>query len=133
MKIADTVAGKRWFVGLATMSLGALLLVTACGGGRSRPAMAGAPPAVTPAEADALCATGEEQFREQAFAAAAETLDQCIAAAPRRAYAYYYAGLAYRRIDRVDLMAARFEMFVRLAPDAPERSRVEAILETLRR
>ncbi len=115
------------------VSVGALLSATACGGGLSRPAMPAAQAGGPPASADALCAAGEEQFREQAFAAATETLDQCIAADPRRAYAYYYAGLAYRQIERVDRMAERFEMFVRLAPDAPERAQVEAILQTLRR
>ena len=87
----------------------------------------------TSASADALCQAGEARLQEQAFAAAAETLERCIAVDPTRAYAYYYAGMVYRQIDRVDRMADRFETFVRLAPDAPERPRVEAILEALRR
>lgn len=118
--------------GLLAVSVGALLSATACGAGPGLPAMPGARAGGAAASADALYAAGLEQFRAQAFAAAAGTLDQCIAADPTRAYAYYYAGMAYRRINRVDLMAARFEMFVRLAPDAPERPQVEAILQTVR-
>lgn len=124
---------RQWLYAGLAVSVGALLSATACGGGRSQPAMPGAPAGGAPASADALCAAGEAQLQEQAFAAAAETLDQCIVADPTRAYAYYYAGMAYRQIDRVDRMADRFEMFVRLAPDAPERPRVEAVLQTLRR
>lgn len=69
-------------------------------------------------------------FERREFAAAAKAFDQCIAADPMQAYSYYHAGLAYYEIDRPDLMAARFETFIRLAPDAPERPQVEAILKT---
>jgi tetratricopeptide (TPR) repeat protein len=66
------------------------------------------------------------------FAAAAEAFDRTIEANSRFAYAYYYAGLAYSKIDRADRMALRFETFLRLAPEAPERREVESILRTLR-
>jgi tetratricopeptide (TPR) repeat protein len=56
----------------------------------------------------------------------ATQLDQTFAAA------YYYAGLAASRIKRIDLTANNFEMFVRLAPNAPERPEVESILRTVR-
>ena len=124
---------RRWIYAGLAVSFGAILAATACGGGRSLPAIPGARAGGPSASADALCAAGQEQFQEQAFAAAAATLDQCIRADPTRAYAYYYAGMAYRQIERVDRMGDRFEMFVRLAPDAPERPQVEAILQTLRR
>lgn len=48
------------------------------------------------------------------------------------ATAYYYAGLAYYRERRVDLMTRNFETFVRLAPDSPERPEVQSILRTVR-
>ena len=66
------------------------------------------------------------------FAAAAVAFDRCTEADRRFAYAYYYAGLAYNRLNRPDLMAARFELFQRLAPEAPERPEVESILRTVR-
>jgi len=66
------------------------------------------------------------------FAAAAQAFDQCANADPRFAYAYYNAGLAYDRLNRTDLTIIRLEMFVRLAPDAPEQPEVAAILRTVR-
>jgi Tfp pilus assembly protein PilF len=126
-------AAPRWssHATAVVVSVGVLLTAMACGGGR-RPAMPASRPAPTTASADALCEAGEARLQEQAYTAAAQSLDQCIAADPTRAYAYYHAGIAYQRIGRVDLMANRFEMFVKLAPEAPERPEVEAILRTLR-
>ena len=54
------------------------------------------------------------------------------AAAPRFAYAHYYAGLSHYRVGRTDKMAAAFEHFLTLAPKAPERPQVESIMRTLR-
>jgi tetratricopeptide (TPR) repeat protein len=66
------------------------------------------------------------------FNAAVQAFERAIEARPRFAYAYYQAGLAYDRIGRADLLAARFETFLRLAPEAPERAAVEGILRTIR-
>jgi tetratricopeptide (TPR) repeat protein len=71
-------------------------------------------------------------FDRREFAAAAAAFDQCISVNPADAYTYYRAGLAYYEINRADLMVTRFESFVRLAPDAPERPEVESILRTAR-
>jgi tetratricopeptide (TPR) repeat protein len=51
---------------------------------------------------------------------------------PTFASAFYYAGLANYRANRIDLMTNNFEKFVKLAPNAPERPEVESILRTLR-
>lgn len=51
---------------------------------------------------------------------------------PAFAAAYYYAGLAYSKVKRIDLMTTNFEKFVKLAPTAPERPEVESILRTVR-
>ena len=51
---------------------------------------------------------------------------------PTFAAAYYYAGLANSRIKRIDLTANNFEMFIKLAPNAPERPEVESVLRTIR-
>jgi tetratricopeptide (TPR) repeat protein len=89
--------------------------------------------------ARALPATGFVQYElgladasRGDYNAAAQAFERAIEARPRFAYAYYQAGLAYDRIGRADLMAARFETFLRLAPEAPERSAVEGILRTIR-
>jgi len=65
------------------------------------------------------------------FASAARIFDACIATAPAFAYAYYQSALAYQHLDRPDIMANRFDRFVRLAPNAPERPEVESLLRTI--
>jgi tetratricopeptide (TPR) repeat protein len=70
--------------------------------------------------------------RRNDFAAAAEAFDRCTQADPRFAYCYYNGGLAYDRLNRADAAIVRLEMFIRLAPDAPERPEVTSILQTVR-
>lgn len=65
------------------------------------------------------------------FASAARIFDGCITTAPAFAYAYYQSALAYQHLDRPDIMANRFDRFVRLAPNAPERPEVESVLRTI--
>ncbi|MDP6605974.1 MAG: tetratricopeptide repeat protein [Dehalococcoidia bacterium] len=70
--------------------------------------------------------------RRQEFPAAAAAFDAAAERDPSYAYAFYWAGLAYYRHQRVDMMAARFEAFLKTAPEAPERPRVESIMRTVR-
>ena len=72
------------------------------------------------------------QGRLRAYDEAAAAFEAVIARDPTFAYAYYYAGLSYYRVNRTDKMAEAFETFLELAPDAPERGRVESVLRTLR-
>ena len=65
------------------------------------------------------------------FTTAAQAFDRCIDIAPTFAYAYYPSALAYERIGRPDMMANRFDRFVRLAPNAPERPQVDSVLRTV--
>jgi tetratricopeptide (TPR) repeat protein len=51
---------------------------------------------------------------------------------PDFAYAHYYAALAYQRQRQLPKAAEHFDAFLRLAPDAPERSAVLAIMRTLK-
>ena len=51
---------------------------------------------------------------------------------PDLAYAHYYAGHAAQKQRQTPKMAEYFPHFVRLAPDAPERQTVQAILRSLR-
>ena len=85
-----------------------------------------------PTHAYAQYELGLAQLGRGAFADAAQALDRSTAADASLAYAYYYAGLAYQRLDRADLMATRFETFLRLAPLAPERAEVQSVMRTLR-
>ena len=51
---------------------------------------------------------------------------------PDFAYAHYYAALGYQRLRQLPRTAEHFDAFLRLAPDAPERSAVLAILRTIK-
>jgi len=51
---------------------------------------------------------------------------------PDFAYAHYYAALAHQRQRQLPKAAEHFDAFLRLAPDAPERSAVLAILRTIK-
>lgn len=51
---------------------------------------------------------------------------------PDFAYAHYYAALAYQRQRQLPKAAEHFDAFLRLAPDAPERGAVVAILRTIK-
>jgi tetratricopeptide (TPR) repeat protein len=70
--------------------------------------------------------------RRQAWSEAALAFDREAELGPMEAYAFYYGGLAHYRANRSDLMAVRFERFLKLAPKAPERPEVMQIMRTIR-
>jgi tetratricopeptide (TPR) repeat protein len=70
--------------------------------------------------------------RQSNFAKAAEEFGRAVSLKSDFAYAHYYAGLAHQRLKNVARMSEHFEAFMRLAPEAPERTAVAAILRTLR-
>jgi tetratricopeptide (TPR) repeat protein len=70
-------------------------------------------------------------FRQR-WAEAAAAFDRVAELDPMRAYPYYYGGLMHYRASRPDLMAVRFERFLKLAPEAPERPEVLQIMRTIR-
>lgn len=51
---------------------------------------------------------------------------------PDFAYAHYYAALANQRQRQLSKTAEHFDAFLRLAPEAPERAAVVAILRTIK-
>jgi tetratricopeptide (TPR) repeat protein len=63
---------------------------------------------------------------------AVDGFTKTIALKPDFAYAHYYAALAYQRQRQLPKTAEHFDAFLRLAPDAPERSAVMAILRTIK-
>jgi uncharacterized protein HemY len=70
--------------------------------------------------------------KRQDWGGAAAAFDEASRLNPSFAHAAYYAGLSHYRANRPDLMAARFERFLKLAPDAPERAEVQQIMRTVR-
>lgn len=75
---------------------------------------------------------GLVKSRREDWAGAADALDRATQLNPSFAYAHYYAGLAASRLKRSDQVAAHFEVFLKLAPTAPERGAVMSIMRTLR-
>ena len=75
---------------------------------------------------------GAAASRRNDFARAAAEFSRAAEIKPDFAYAHYYAGLAHQRLKHTAEMSAHFEAFMRLAPQAPERTAVAAVLRTLR-
>jgi len=74
---------------------------------------------------------GAALLKEEKFKEAAAELKKAIDKDPKDAYAHYYYGMANSRLGRKDLMVKHFQIFVELAPDAPEAERVRALLRSL--
>jgi len=70
--------------------------------------------------------------RQNNFQRALAAFERAIELKPDFAYAHYYAGLASQRIRQTAKMSMHLEAFMKLAPEAPERGAVAAILRTLR-
>jgi tetratricopeptide (TPR) repeat protein len=75
---------------------------------------------------------GLVKARREDWGGAAEAFERAMQLNPSFAYAHYYAGLAYSRMRRSDRTVAHFDVFLKLAPSAPERGAVASILRTLR-
>ncbi len=67
------------------------------------------------------------------YAGAVVAFDQAMRLNPTFAYTYYYAGYSQYQLKRVDRMANNFERFLKLAPDAPERPAISALMRSIRR
>jgi tetratricopeptide (TPR) repeat protein len=66
------------------------------------------------------------------FTNAARQFEAAISRDSKHAYAHYYAGMAYNGMKRPDRMVEHFEAFLKLAPDAPEASKVQSVLRSVR-
>jgi tetratricopeptide (TPR) repeat protein len=67
----------------------------------------------------------------QDMAGASAAFEKATELDPSWADAHYYAGLAYSKIKRIDLMAGHFDTFMKLAPQSPQRPEVQSIMRTL--
>lgn len=64
--------------------------------------------------------------------AAAQSFARAAERTPGFAYAHYYAGLSFQRVRNLNRTANHLEQFLQLAPDAPERGAVLAVLRSIR-
>jgi tetratricopeptide (TPR) repeat protein len=125
-RLADLPEDNPWhFVGQSLVQLLEDQTDPALDSARRAVDAAGAPP-------EAHYQLGLVLARKQEWREAAESFDRVTQADPTNAYAHYYAGLMHSRANRTDLMAVRFERFLKLAPEAPERPEVQQIMRTVR-
>jgi tetratricopeptide (TPR) repeat protein len=82
--------------------------------------------------AEALFAQGKLQVYRKDYAPAITALEKAIELNPNNAYAHYYAGIAYSNVRRPDRMVNEFQIFLKLAPDAPEADKVKSLLRSVR-
>jgi tetratricopeptide (TPR) repeat protein len=75
---------------------------------------------------------GLVQAKRQNWHEAAAAFDRAVELDPSLAYGHYYGGLMHYRAKQPDRMAIRFEHFLKLAPEAPERPEVLQIMRTVR-
>jgi len=75
---------------------------------------------------------GLARTRKEEWTGAAEAFARATELNSNFAYAHYYAGLAYSRVKRPDQVVRYFEMFLKLAPKAPERSAVTSLLRSIK-
>jgi tetratricopeptide (TPR) repeat protein len=138
-KLGDPESAKPWLARLASMPDADpwhLIGQSAVAIVEGRPADAMAPAKKATEAAPGLLFAhfqhGLALAGNQDYVASAAAFEQVVSADPRSAYGHYYAGLAYSRFKRVDKMAAHFEAFLKLAPNAPERAEVSSIMRTVR-
>jgi uncharacterized protein HemY len=75
---------------------------------------------------------GAVAFRQDNFQRAAEAFERSVQLKPDLAYGHYYAGMAFQRVKEIAKMSEHLEIFLKLAPKAPERAMVSSMLRTLR-
>lgn len=75
---------------------------------------------------------GMSAAKSQDWGASVAGFTKAVQLKPDFAYAHYYAAQAYQRQRQLPKAAEHFDAFLRLAPDAPERSAVAAILRTIK-
>ena len=75
---------------------------------------------------------GLAQSAAEQWEPAAAAFEKATTIDPGFAYAHYYAGLAYSRLKQLDRMVTHLEYFLKLAPNAPERPAVMALMQSVR-
>ncbi len=87
---------------------------------------------IAPKDPDVYLQRGKLGIHREDFSSAGRELDMALKLAPKNAYAHYYAAIAFSNTGRPDRMADHFQMFLRLAPDAPEAAKVRSLLRSIR-
>jgi tetratricopeptide (TPR) repeat protein len=89
--------------------------------------------AACPGHAVAAAALGEALVAQKKYDEAVDRMSEVINAKQDVAYAYLWRGQAYYNKRQPDKMVPDFEMFVKLAPSAPEAATVQQLLASLKK
>jgi regulator of sirC expression with transglutaminase-like and TPR domain len=86
----------------------------------------------TPAEqADFYQYRGSYLGRKAKWAESAQDLEKAIQLDPKEPYNHYYIGVAYSNLKKPDKMVEHLQMFLKLAPTAPEAAKCKALLRAV--
>ncbi len=70
-------------------------------------------------------------LKQDKFSEAEEQLSKAVELDSKNAYAHYYLGMANNRLKKTDRMVKEFQLFLQLAPKAPEAAKVKSLLRAL--
>jgi tetratricopeptide (TPR) repeat protein len=82
-------------------------------------------------QADYYQYLGAVHTRQQKWDQALQDLQKAIELDPMEPYNHYHIGIAYGKSNRPDKMVEHLEMFLKLAPDAPEAPKAKAVLSAV--
>ncbi len=85
----------------------------------------------SPSDPDLYLTRGMVLLKQEKAAEAATALNRALELDAKNAYAHYYMGMAQGKLKRPDLMINHYEIFLQLAPKAPEAARVRSLLRSL--
>jgi tetratricopeptide (TPR) repeat protein len=70
-------------------------------------------------------------LKQEKYGEAEEQLVKAVELDPKNAYAHYYLGMTDSRLKKTDRMVKEFQLFLQLAPKAPEAAKVKSLLRSL--
>jgi len=74
---------------------------------------------------------GSVAARQEKWPESVQALEKAIALDPKQPYNHYYIGVAYSKTKRPDKMVEHLQMFLKLAPNAPEAPKCKALLRAV--
>jgi tetratricopeptide (TPR) repeat protein len=81
--------------------------------------------------ADVPLYRGAMKLAQRNYQGAIDDLSEAQSRQTSNAYVHYYAGLAWNGLRKPDRMVDSFQMFLKLAPNAPEAARVRSLLKSV--
>ncbi|RPI28411.1 MAG: tetratricopeptide repeat protein [Acidobacteria bacterium] len=82
-------------------------------------------------QADFYQYRGAVYARQEKWNESVQDLEKAIKLDPMRPYNHYYIGMGYSKVKRPDKMVEHLQMFLKLAPNAPEAPKCKALLRAV--